>query len=122
PSVLEVVERITPGPAGGFAPSTRTGWIDPARSRAVWTQRTLAGTVVDETRLEHGRITRFDPATASAVVARSCAALTTGCAAAVDPIAVYRQALTRAPAAAARRVTFAGRSAYRFPLPVQRLA
>src|SRR5690349_9314980 len=84
-SVLEVVERITPGPAGGFAPSTRTGWIDPTRGRAVWEQRTANGVVVDRTLVERGRITRYDPATRTAVVAPSCAALATGCATAVDP-------------------------------------
>ena len=67
-----------------------------ARGRAAWTQRTAAGTVVDQTLVERGRITRYDPATRSAVVARTCAALTTGCATAVDPVAVYRQALLRA--------------------------
>jgi hypothetical protein len=121
-SVLEVVERISPGPGGGFPASTRTGWIDAAHGRAAWTQRTAAGTVVDQTLVTRGRITRYDPATRSAVVARSCAALTTGCASAVDPVAIYRQALLRAPAASARSVTFAGRRAYRFSLPVQRLA
>ncbi len=120
--VLEVSERIVPGPAGGFAASTRTGWIDPARGRAAWTQRTAAGTVVDQTLVERGRITRYDPATATAVVARTCAALATGCAAAVDPVAVYRQALLRASATSARPVMFAGRSAYSFALPVVRLA
>src|SRR6185437_4229639 len=93
--VLEVVERIRPGPAGGFAASTRTGWIDPTRGRAVWTQTTGAGIVVDRTLVQRGRITRYDQATNSAVVARSCAALATGCASAVDPIAVYRRVLTR---------------------------
>jgi hypothetical protein len=120
--VLEVSERIVPGPAGGFAASTRTGWIDPARGRAAWTQRTAAGTVVDQTLVERGRITRYDPATATAVVARTCAALATGCAAAVDPVAVYRQALLRVAATSARPVTFHGKSAYRFSLPVVRLA
>jgi len=120
--VLEVSERISPGPAGGFAASTRTGWIDPTRGRAAWTQRTAAGTVVDQTLVERGRITRYDPATAAAVVARTCAALATGCAAAVDPVAVYRQALLRVSATSARPVTFAGKSAYRFSLPVVRLA
>lgn len=121
-SVLEVVERITPGPAGGFAASTRTGWIDPARGLARWTQRTAAGTVVDETLDRRGRITRYDPATRSAVVAASCRGLATGCAAAVDPIAVYRRALLRVAATSAVTVTFHGRSAYRFDLPVTRLA
>ncbi len=121
-AVLEVTERVAPGPAGGFAASVRTGWIDPARGRSVWTQRTAAGTVVDQTLVKPGRITRYDPATASAVVARTCAALATGCAAAVDPVAVYRQALLRVSATSARPVTFAGRSAYRFSLPVLRLA
>ncbi len=121
-SVLEVVERITPGPGGGFAPSTRTGWIDPTRGRAVWVQRTAAGIVVDRTLVERGRITRYDPATHTAVVAPSCAALATGCATAVDPIAVYRRALTRFAATETARVTFHGRPAYRFALPLQRLA
>ncbi len=120
-TVLEVVERITPGPAGGFAASTRTGWIDPTRGRAVWTQTTDSGVAVDRTLVERGRITRYDPATHTAVVARSCAALATGCASAVDPIAVYRQALTRFAATETERVTFHGRPAYRFALPVQRL-
>lgn len=120
-TVLRVVERITPGPAGGFEASTRTGWIDPARNRAAWVQRTRSGVVVDETLVEGGRITRYDPAARSAVVARSCAALATGCASAVDPIAVYRRALTRFAASGTTTLTFRGRPAYRFALPVQRL-
>ena len=120
-SVLEVIERITPGPEGGFAPSTRTGWIDPTRGRAAWVQRTADGVVVDRTVVERGRVTRYDPATHSAVVAPSCAALATGCATAVDPIAVYRRALTRLAATETERVTFRGRPAYRFALPMQRL-
>jgi len=121
-SVLEVRERIAPGPAGGFAPSTRTGWIDPTRARAAWIQRTAGGVVVDRTVVERGRVTRYDPATHTAVVAPSCAALATGCATAVDPIAVYRRALTRLAATETERITFRGRPAYRFALPVQRLA
>jgi hypothetical protein len=110
-----------PGPAGGFTPSTRTGWIDAARGEARWTQRTADGVVVDETLVEHGRVTRYDPATGTAVVAGSCAALATGCASAVDPLTVYRRALERVAATAAAPVTFAGRPAYRFSLPVQEL-
>jgi hypothetical protein len=121
-SVLEVVERVAPGPQGGFAPSTRTGWIDPARGRAAWVQRAADGVVLDRTVVERGRITRYDPATHTAVVAPSCAALATGCATAVDPIAVYRRALTRLAATETERVTFRGRPAYRFALPAQRLA
>jgi hypothetical protein len=121
-SVLEVVERIASGPAGGFVPSTRTGWIDPTRGRAAWVQRTADGVVVDRTVVERGRVTRYDPATHSAVVAPSCAALATGCATAVDPIAVYRRALTRLAATETQAVTFRGRPAYRFALPMQRLA
>ncbi|HEX5251420.1 MAG TPA: hypothetical protein VFW14_17290 [Gaiellales bacterium] len=120
--VLEVVERITPGPAGGFAPSTRTGWIDPTRGRAAWVQRAADGVVVDRTVVERGRITRYDPAMHTAAVAPSCAALATGCATAVDPIAVYRRALTRLAATETEAVTFRGRPAYRFALPMQRLA
>jgi len=119
--VLEVVERIVPGPAGGFAPSTRTGWIDPTRGRAAWVQRAADGVVVDRTVVERGRVTRYDPATHAAVVAPSCAALATGCATAVDPIAVYRRALTRLAATETEAVTFRGRPAYRFTLPMQRL-
>src|SRR5207248_246092 len=57
-----------------------------------------------------------------AVVAPSCAAFATGCATAVDPIAVHRRALTRLAATETERVPFGGRPAYRFALPVQRLA
>jgi hypothetical protein len=121
-SVLEVSERITPGPAGGFPASMRTGWIDPTRGLSRWTQRTGAGTVVDETLDRRGQVTRYDPATRSAVLAASCSGLATGCATAVDPIAVYRRALLRVGATAARTVTYRGRSAYRFSLPVTRLA
>jgi len=121
-TVLEVIERITPGPAGGFPASTRSAWIDPARNRAAWVQRTGSGVTIDETLVAGGRITRYDPATRSAVVARSCAALATGCASAVDPIALYRRALTRLAATEPQDVTFQGRPAYRFALPVQRLA
>jgi hypothetical protein len=121
-SVLEVTERIVPGPAGTFPASTRTGWIDPSRRLSSWTQRTAAGRVIDETLDRRGAITRYDPATRSAVLAASCRGLATGCAAAVDPIAVYRSALLRVGATAARTVTFRGRSAYRFDLPVTRLA
>ena len=121
-SVLEVTERIVPGPAGGFTPSTRTGWIDAARGEAqLWTQRIANGTVVDETLVERSRITRYDPVTGAAVIAGSCAALATGCATAVDPLTVYRRALERVAATAAAPVTFAGRPAYRFSLPVQEL-
>ncbi len=121
-SVLEVVERIAPGPGGGFAASVRTGWLDPSRGLARWTQTLASGEIVDQTLVEHGRVTRYDPATHSAVVAASCTALATGCATAVDPIAVYRGALLRVAATTARTVTFRGRSAYRFSLPVTRLA
>jgi hypothetical protein len=120
--VLEVTERVVPGPAGGFAASTRTGWIDPSRGLARWTQRTAVGRMVDETLDRRGAITRYDPATRSAVIAASCRGLATGCASAVDPIAVYRQALLRVGATSARTVTFHGRSAYRFSLPVTPLA
>jgi hypothetical protein len=120
-SVLEVVERVAPGPQGGFAPSTRTGWIDPARGRAAWVQRAADGVVLDRTVVERGRITRYDPATHTAVVAPSCAALATGCATAVDPIAVYRRALTRLAATETQSVTFRARPAYRFTLPMVRL-
>jgi hypothetical protein len=120
-SVLAVAERIVPGPAGGFTPSTRSGWIDASRGEARWTQRTADGTVVDETLVERSRITRYDPATGTAVIAGSCAALATGCATAVDPLTVYRRALERVAATAATPVTFAGRPAYRFSLPVQEL-
>jgi hypothetical protein len=121
-SVLEVTERIVQGRAGGSAVSTRTGWIDPSRGLAGWTQRTAAGRVVDETLVRRGAITRYDPATRSAVLAVSCRGLATGCAPAVDPVAVYRQALLRVAATSARTVSFRGRSAYRFSLPVTRLA
>jgi hypothetical protein len=121
-SVLELTERIAPGPAGGFTASTRTGWIDPSRGLSRWTQRTAAGRVVDETLDRRGAVTRYDPQTRSAVLSSSCRGLATGCATAVDPVAVYRRALLRVGGTAARTVTFRGRSAYRFSLPVTRLA
>ena len=71
--------------------------------------------------MERGRITRYDPVTGTAVIAGSCAALATGCASAVDPLTVYRRALERVAATAAAPATFAGRTAYRFSLPVQEL-
>ena len=103
-------QRIVPGPAGGFTPSTRTGWIDAARGEASWNETAADGTVIDETLVERSRITRYDPVTRTAVIASSCAALATGCASAVDPLMVYRQALQRVAATPAAPATLpAGR-------------
>ena len=119
--VLAVVEFVRPGPGGSFAASLRTGWIEAGGTRQRWTQSTVDGTIVAETLVDRGRVTRYDPITHSAVVAASGTALASGCADAVDPIAFYRHA----PAAAGQLLTHAvtqdGRRVYRVSLPVQRL-
>ena len=90
--VLSVAELVRPGPGQSFPTSLRTGWIDTEGRRQRWTQ-SVGGTVVAETLVDHGRVTRYDPASGTAVVATSCAALASGCAEGVDPVAFYRRAL-----------------------------
>ena len=119
--VLGVSEVVRPGPRAGFPVSTRTGWLDPARDRQRWTQ-TVGGTVVAQTLVDHGRVTRYDPAAGTAVVATSCAALASGCAESVDPIAFYREALAAAGPLRTHARTEHGRRVYRITLPVERLA
>jgi hypothetical protein len=89
-AVLAVTERVTGGVAG-VTPSRRTGWFAPGGA-ARWTQ-TVEGRTVEETLILHGRVTRYDPRSHSAVVATSCRALASACADAVDPIVAYRRAL-----------------------------
>lgn len=119
--VLGVSEVVRPGPGAGFPVSVRTGWVDPANGRQRWTQ-TVGGTVVTETLVDHGRVTRYDPASGTAVVATSCAALASGCAESVDPIAFYRHALTAAGPLRTHARTEHGRRVYRVSLPVEPLA
>ena len=119
--VLGVSEVVRPGPGAGFPVSVRTGWVDPAGGRQRWTQ-TVGGTVVTETLVDHGRVTRYDPASGTAVVAASCAALASGCAESVDPIAFYRHALLAAGPLRTHARTERGRRVYRVSLPVERLA
>jgi len=119
--VLGVSEIVRPGAGAGFPVSKRTGWIDPAGDRQRWTQ-TVGGTVVAETLVDHGRVTRYDPASGRAVVAASCAALASGCAESEDPIAFYREALASAGPLRTHARTEGGRRVYRITLPVERLA
>lgn len=115
--VVEVTERIAPGPAGGFAPSVRSGWFAPGGD-AVWTQ-TVSGGLAEQTLLAGGRITRYDPLSNTATIAGSCSALASGCADTADPVAVYRQALLSA-APGGVQVHRRG-SAYELTLPTRQL-
>ena len=120
-TVLSVVELVRPGPGQSFPASLRTGWIDTEGRRQRWTQ-SVGGTVVAETLVDHGRVTRYDPASGTAVVATSCAALASGCAEGVDPVAFYRRALAASgPLSSSARDTD-GRRVFRVALPVQTLA
>ena len=120
-TILSVAEVVRPGPGESFPASVRTGWIEPAGGRQRWTQSTTDGTVVAETMVDRGRVTRYDPAGHSAVVAASCTAIASGCADAVDPIAFYRRALAAAGPLRTHAHTVDGRRVYRVSLPVQRL-
>ena len=120
-TILSVAEVVRPGPGESFPASVRTGWIEPAGGRQRWTQSTTDGTVVAETMVDRGRVTRYDPVGHSAVVAASCTAIASGCADAVDPIAFYRRALAAAGPLRTHAHTVDGRRVYRVSLPVQRL-
>jgi hypothetical protein len=119
-NLVRILEIVRPGPGASFPASVRAGWLDPSHDQARWTQ-SVGGRVVAETLVDHRRVTRYDPATGTATVAASCAALASGCAEATDPVAFYRRALVRARSARAQEVTVAGRRVYRFRLPVQQL-
>ena len=75
-----------------------------------------------ETLVDHGRVTRYDPVAGTAVIATSCAALASGCADSVDPIAFYRRALQAAGPLRTAARTIDGHRVFRVVLPVQRLA
>ena len=114
-AIVKVTERV--GEAGQVAltPSRRTGWFAPGGA-ARWTQ-TAGGRTVAETLVLHGRVTRYDPRSHSAVVATSCRALASACADAVDPVAAYRRALL---ASAPGSISVARHGAdYLLSLPVQ---
>jgi hypothetical protein len=119
--VLRVTEVVRPGPGAAFPVSVRTGWISAADGRQRWTQ-SVNGTVVAETLVDHGRITRYDPASGTAVIAASCAVLASGCAESVDPVAFYRHALAAAGPLRTHARMEGGRRVYRIALPVERLA
>jgi len=120
-AILSVAEVVRPGPGESFPASVRTGWIEATGGRQRWTQSTTDGTVIAETLVDRGRVTRYDPAGHSAVVAASCTAIASGCADAVDPIAFYRRALAAAGPLRTHARTVDGRRVYRVSLPVQRL-
>jgi hypothetical protein len=119
--VLSVVEIVRPGPGQSFPTSLRTGYLDIEGGRQRWTQ-SVGGTVVAETLVDHGRVTRYDPASGTAVVATSCAALASGCAEGVDPVAFYRRALAAAGRLRSSARDVNGRRVFRVVLPVQTLA
>ena len=119
--VLSVAEVVRPGPGQSFPPSLRTGWIDIEGGRQRWTQ-SVGGTVVAETLVDHGRVTRYDPASGTAVVATSCAALASGCAEGVDPVAFYRRALVASGPLRSSARDVDGSRVFRVVLPVQTLA
>ena len=119
--VLSVAEVVRPGPGQSFPASLRTGWIDIEGGRQRWTQ-SVGGTVVAETLVDHGRVTRYDPASGTAVVATSCAALASGCAEGVDPVAFYRRALVASGPLRSSARDVDGRRVFRVVLPVQTLA
>ena len=120
-TILSVVEVVRPGPGESFPASVRNGWIEAAGGRQRWTQSGIDGTVVAETMVDRGRVTRYDPLGHTAVVAASCTALASGCADAVDPIAFYRRALAASGPLRTHVRTMDGRRIYRVSLPVQRL-
>ena len=68
--VLSVAEEIRAGPSQSFPTSVRTGWIDVNGDRQRWTQ-SVDGTIVAETLVDHGRVTRYDPVAGTAVIATS---------------------------------------------------
>ena len=119
--VLSVAEIVRPGPGQSFPTSLRTGWLDFERGRQRWTQ-SVGGTVVAETLVDHGRVTRYDPASGTAVVATSCAALASGCAEGVDPVAFYRHALAASGPLRSSARDVDGHRVFRVVLPVQTLA
>ena len=120
-TVLSVAEVVRPGPGRSFPTSLRTGWIDIAGRRQRWTQ-SVGGTVVAETLVDHGRVTRYDPASGTAVVATSCAALASGCAEGIDPVAFYRRALAASGPLRGSARDVDGHRVFRVVLPVQALA
>jgi hypothetical protein len=119
--VLSVAEVVRPGPGQSFPTSLRTGWIDIEGGRQRWTQ-SVGGTIVAETLVERGRVTRYDPTSGTAVVATSCAALASGCAEGVDPVVFYRRALAAAGPLRSSARDVDGRRVFRVVLPVQTLA
>jgi hypothetical protein len=119
--VLSFSEVVRPGPGESFPTSVRTGWIVVDGGRQHWTQ-SVDGTIVAETLVDHGRVTRYDPVAGTAVIATSCAALASGCAESVDPIVFYRRALAAAGPLTAPAETVDGHRVFRVVLPVQRLA
>jgi hypothetical protein len=67
-------------------------------------------------------VTRYDPASGTAVVATSCAALASGCAEGVDPVVFYRRALAASGPLRSSAHDVGGHRVFRVVLPVQTLA
>jgi hypothetical protein len=87
------VAEIRPARPGLFAPTTSSGYLDPARGRGHW-HVTSDGKLVSETVVEGARVKRYDAADDTLTVASSCRAFASGCAEVLDPVDVYRRALT----------------------------
>jgi hypothetical protein len=111
---MQIFSRV-PGASGT---SFREVWFDAERNRVRWTQRGEDGFPIAETLVERGLFERVFPNSGTRLVGSSCRAFAAGCAEVVDPVTRYREALERTDARPVR-MTFEGRSAYRFILPLQ---
>lgn len=118
PPVLQAVTQTTvPGTPGTV---TRVEWLDTLNRRELVQVKT-EDTLVSATLVQRGRVTQYQPQAGRAVVAPSCSALPGGCAAIIDPVAFYRDALAKQNTGAVRKTELAGRETYVFTLPVQAL-
>jgi hypothetical protein len=82
----------------------------------------VAGTVVDDVLREPGgRVIEYQGRTRRVVVAPSCQSGAGLCSELIDPIAFYRDRLLSGDATNVEHIRYAGRAAYRFILPAQRL-
>jgi hypothetical protein len=86
------VVEIKPAQPGLFAPTTSTGYLDPAHGRGHW-RVTAGGKLVSETAVDGVHVRRYDVASRTLTVAASCRAFASGCAEALDPVDLYRRAL-----------------------------
>ena len=69
--VFFVIEDIRPARRGLFAPTTSSGYVDPARGLGRW-RVTSGGNLVTETAVDGSRVTRYDAASNTLTIAESC--------------------------------------------------